>query len=121
MHAAVQQLPETEMLSQIEKECLLACNECAAACLECASACLKEDDPKAMVHCIKLDMECADVCRFAATAIARGDAHMKAVCLLCAQVCKDCATECAKHAMVHCQHCAQACQRCAEACASMAS
>ena len=108
------------MLSQIEKECLLACNECAAACLECASACLKEDDPKAMVRCNELDVECADVCRLAATSIARGDDHMKAVCSLCAQVCKTCATECAKHAMQHCQHCAQACQRCADACASMA-
>ncbi len=108
------------MLSQIEKECLLACNECAAACLQCASACLKEEDPKAMVRCIELDMECADVCRLAAASIARGDDHVKAVCALCAQVCKTCATECAKHAMAHCQRCAEACQRCAVACTSMA-
>ena len=108
------------MLSQIDKECLLTCNECAAACLECASACLKEEDPKAMVRCIALDLHCADVCRLAAASIARSDDHVKAVCSLCAQVCKSCASECAKHAMEHCQRCAQACQRCADACASMA-
>ena len=108
------------MLSQIEKECLLACNECATACLQCASACLKEDDPKTMVHCIERDMECADVCRLAAASIARGDHHTKAMSLLCAQVCKACAAECATHAMAHCQHCAEACQRCAGACTSMA-
>lgn len=107
------------MLSQIEKECLLACNECAAACLECASACLKEVDPKAMIRCIQLDMECADVCRLAAASIARGDGYVKAVCSLCSQVCKACATECAKHAMEHCQRCAAACQRCLGACAAM--
>jgi hypothetical protein len=108
------------MLNQIEKECLLACHECMVACLACASACLKEEDPKAMAHCIALDMECADVCRLAAASIARGDEHMKAVCLLCAQVCESCAAECAKHAMAHCQHCAGACRRCADACTSMA-
>jgi hypothetical protein len=110
---------EIEMLSQIEKDCLLACNQCAAACLECASACLKESDPKRMVHCIKLDMECADVCCLAAASIARGDVHMKAVCSLCAEVCKTCTIECAKHLMEHCQRCAEACQRCSDACTRM--
>src|SRR5450830_803036 len=100
------------MLGPIEKECLLACNECMAACLECAITCLKEDDPKAMVHCLKLDMECADVCRLAAASIARGDDHLNAVCTLCAQVCHACAAECAKHPMQHCKHCAESCQRC---------
>lgn len=108
------------MLSQIAEECLLACNACAAACLECASSCLKEGDPKAMVRCIELDMQCADVCRLAAASIARGDEHLRAVCSLCAQVCVDCANECGKHAMAHCQRCADSCQRCVDACARMA-
>jgi hypothetical protein len=118
--SAVPQHPEIEMLSQIEKECLLACNECATACLECAVACLKEDDPKSMVRCIKLDMGCADICRLAGASIARGDDHLKEVCSLCAQVCQTCATECAQHPMKHCQVCAEACQRCSDACTRMA-
>jgi hypothetical protein len=107
------------MLDEKQKVCLLACNECATACLQCASACLKEEDPKLMVRCIALDMECADVCRLAAASMARCDEHMKGICSLCAQVCDSCATECAKHAMAHCQRCAETCRRCAVACASM--
>ena len=108
------------MLTQIEKDCLLACQQCTAACLTCASACLKEEDVKAMAHCIALDMACADMTQLAAASIARGDEHLKEVCLLCAQVCESCALECARHAMAHCQQCAEACRRCAAACASMA-
>lgn len=108
------------MLTPQEIECLRACNACAAACLQCASACLQEDNPKPMAHCIALDMECADICRLAATSIAWRGAQMQAVCALCAQACETCAAECAKHPMDHCQQCAEACKRCADACRSMA-
>lgn len=108
------------MMSPTEKECLMECQACATACLQCAQACLREEDPKAMARCIALDTECADMCRLAATSIARGDTHMKEVCALCAQVCQACAAECFKHPMDHCQQCAQACQRCADACRHMA-
>lgn len=102
------------MLNQREKECLRDCSECAAACFQCATACLEEEDPKSMAGCIALDMECADMCRLAAAAIARGDKHVKAICLLCADICQSCATECAKHAMGHCQRCADACRSMAQ-------
>ena len=108
------------MMSQKEIEFLSACNECATACLQCASACLVEEDPKSMVPCIKLDLECADICRLAAASIARSDENLKAVCSLCADTCQTCGTECATHVMDHCQRCAEACKRCAEACRSMA-
>ena len=108
------------MLTEKEMECLLACNACAAACLQCATSCLKEDDPKSMVRCIALDMECADICQLAAASIARGDEHLKAVCTLCASACHACAMECGKHDMDHCKHCAETCKRCAAACRGMA-
>jgi predicted transcriptional regulator len=107
------------MLSQVEKDCLLACNQCETACLECASACLKETEPARMVDCIKLDMECADVCRLAAASIARSDKHVREICSLCAAVCKSCTMECTMHLAEHCQRCAEACQRCSDACNSM--
>ena len=107
------------MLNQMETEYLRACNDCAAACLQCATLCLKETDPKPMVPCILLDMECADMCRLTAQAIARDDAHLHAISLLCAEICEKCAAECGKHMMEHCQHCAEACKRCAVACRSM--
>lgn len=81
------------MLSQMELDCLRACNECAAVCLQCASACLQEDDPKAMTRCIALDLECADICQLAAASIARGGNLRDAVCALCAEACETCRTE----------------------------
>jgi hypothetical protein len=106
-------------MSQIEKDCLLTCNQCAAACLDCVNACLEENDQKRMVDCIKLDMECADLCRLAAASIARADKHMREICSLCAVVCKSCTIECTKHLSEHCQRCAEACQRCSDACTGM--
>lgn len=116
----IRQFLEYAMLNQSENECLIECNACAAACLQCASDCIGEEDPKSMARCIKLDLECADICRLAAASIARGDDNMKAVCSLCADACETCGTECAKHPMDHCQRCAEACKRCAAACRNMA-
>ena len=107
------------MLSHKEIDCLRACNECAAACLQCATACLKEDDSTPMVRCISLDLECADICRLAASSIARSAEHVLAVCTLCATACETCGTECAKHEMEHCKHCAETCKACADACRAM--
>ena len=104
------------MLSQIETAYLNACNECASACLQCATLCLKEDQPKPMVSCILLDLECADMCRHTSQAIARGDSHLHAMSVLCAEVCQKCAEECCKHPMCYCQLCAESCKRCAAAC-----
>lgn len=110
----------TILLNSIEKACIEACNECAVACLQCATACLQEADPKPMVRCIALDLECAAICQLAASSIARGGEHMKAICALCAQACSGCATECGKHDMDHCKRCAEKCKRCAAACLAMA-
>lgn len=44
-------------------DCIEPCNGCAAACLHCADACLGEPDIKPMVDCIRLDRDCAELCR----------------------------------------------------------
>lgn len=93
-----------------------ACNQCAAACDHCAASCLHEDDVKSMTRCIALDMDCAQLCRLAAGAMARGSEHASAICKLCAELCEACAEECGRHAMEHCQQCAAACRDCAAAC-----
>jgi hypothetical protein len=108
------------MAHQQYTSCIEACNDCAAACNHCATACLQEPDVKLMARCIALDMECADVCRLAAAAMARGDKHVQAICGLCADVCQTCGDECAKHKPDHCKACAQACHRCADECRRMA-
>jgi hypothetical protein len=99
--------------------CIEACNACADACDHCAAACLKEPDPKPMARCIALDMDCAAICRMAASYMARDSEFAMALCADCAEVCEACGAECAKHKMAHCQECAEACRRCAEECRRM--
>lgn len=103
------------------KNCIDACYECASECDHCAVACLKEEDVKMMVKCIELDLYCADICRLAATFMARGERYAKQICALCADICEECGNECASHEMDHCKQCAEACKRCAQECRKMAA
>ena len=108
------------MLTPSEEACLKTCSECAVACLSCAAACLQEYDPKPMVRCVTMDLECADICQLAVASMARGGEQRKAICALCTQACRSCAAECGIHDMDHCKRCAEACLRCADVCEAMA-
>ena len=70
--------------------CIEACYKCATACDHCSTACLQEPDPAKMADCIRADLDCADICRLAAAAMARGSEHTKQICRLCADICEDC-------------------------------
>jgi hypothetical protein len=96
--------------------CIDACNACAQACDACASACLREDDVKMLAACIRTDLDCAAVCRMAASFMGRGSEFVHETCRLCGQICAACAAECARHDHDHCQRCAAACRRCADEC-----
>jgi hypothetical protein len=85
----------------------------------CSSACLHEQDVKMMARCIALDIDCAQLCRLAAGAMARGSEVSALICNACAAICDMCAEECGKHQMQHCQDCANACRRCATECRRM--
>jgi hypothetical protein len=108
------------MTHQQFTDCIDACNECALACDHCATACLKEPDPRPMVRCIALDIDCAEICRLAVAFMGRGSECAATLCAACADVCESCAEECEKHPMEHCKACAQACRRCAQECRRMA-
>lgn len=97
-----------------------SCIDACYACDHCAVSCLDESDVKNMTRCIKLDMDCAQICRLAASYMARGSEFAQTICQVCADLCEACGQECAKHQMDHCQRCAQACRKCAEACRQMA-
>src|SRR5258706_15032303 len=99
--------------------CIEACNACAVACDHCAAACLQESDPKALVRCIALDVDCAAICRLAAGYMSRSSELSAEICGFCAEVCETCEAECEKHDMDHCRKCAEACKRCAEECRRM--
>ena len=108
-------------MSQAYETCIDACLQCASVCDYCASACLKEANVNEMARCIKLDMECAAMCRTAAQFMSLESEHANMLCQLCADICHACAEECSKHNSDHCRMCAEICYHCAEECASMAA
>ena len=95
---------------------LEALARCIANCEYCSDACLDEDNIKMMVPCIRLDRDCADICRTFYGYLARNSPHAKHLVNECIEICQKCHDECAKHQHDHCQQCAQACQECLEAC-----
>ncbi len=53
-------------------ECIEACYDCAQCCTACADACLGEDDPKSLTRCIRLNLDCADVCADTGAIVGKG-------------------------------------------------
>lgn len=99
--------------------------ECAEACTSCADACLSERMVDELRMCIRLNMDCADVCGTTARVLGRHtgtEPHMNVALLqACMLACRACAEECEGHASMHehCRICAESCRRCEEACARM--
>jgi len=106
------------MAHERNKSLIESLNNCAAECNHCATACLDEQDVKMLSKCIKLDIDCADICQLNASLIARGSEHGYHLLKECAEICEACAEECEKHArhMEHCKACAEECRKCAEEC-----
>ncbi len=104
-------------------ECVEACFDCAQSCTTCADACLGEDDPRLLARCIRLNLDCADVCDATGRIVSRQTAFepemARAALQACAEACRLCDKECeqhGQHGMEHCQVCAEACRRCEQAC-----
>jgi hypothetical protein len=95
--------------------------QCAVECENCANACLNEGDQlPMMVNCIRLDRDCATICRATAELIIRGSDIADKMIGICADLCRRCADECERHDMHHCRECARACRDCEEACKNVA-
>ena len=70
-----------------------------------------------MTDCIRLDMDCAEICCLLASFIAKDSMHANHLLHECAEICEACAEECEKHShLEHCRACAEACRHCVEAC-----
>jgi hypothetical protein len=93
-----------------------AASDCAAACDLCASSCIRDEHAEKLRECIRLDLDCADLCRLVASLAARDSGFVTRIAHDLAEVCDACATECSKHEQSHTQQCALACHRCATAC-----
>jgi hypothetical protein len=102
------------------QECINALFSCAETCDVCASKCLDEENVKNLTKCIRLDADCAQMCRMTASFMSRGSQFSRQLAGLCENVCNACADECEKHKqMEHCKKCAEACRYCAGECNRM--
>jgi len=98
-----------------------AMTDCTQACIADTDADLGEQNVTEMVTCIRLCLDCADICTATVAILSRPAEHdLNATRLLvgaCAAICQSCGDECERHAhMLHCRVCAEACRRCDRAC-----
>ena len=99
-----------------------ALTDCAQACTADVDADLSEQNLAEMVKCIRLCLDCADVCTATAGVVTRQaewDATVARPLLQsCVAICKSCGDECERHAphFQHCRVCAEACRRCEQSC-----
>ena len=99
-----------------------ALSDCAQACIADTEADLSEQNLAEMVKCIRLCLDCTDVCTATMGIVSRQaeyDANVARPLLqACVAICKSCGDECERHAPhhAHCRVCAEACRRCEHAC-----
>lgn len=104
------------------RECLEACYDCAQSCSSCADACLGEESVQELVRCIRLNLDCAEICLTTGDIMARltepDMALLRKQLEACIEACRVCGEECERHAQMHehCRLCAEACRRCEQAC-----
>ncbi|HEX6000416.1 MAG TPA: four-helix bundle copper-binding protein [Hyphomicrobiaceae bacterium] len=102
--------------------CIEECYACAQSCTACADACLGEDSVKDLQQCIRLNLDCADICAASGAIATRrtgsNEQIMRDMLQTCAAACEVCAGECERHASRHdyCRICADACRACEQAC-----
>jgi hypothetical protein len=104
-----------------------ALSDCAQACTACADDCLSEEQVQDLTKCIRLNLDCADVCAATIRVVSRQteyDANVTRPLLeACIAACRSCGDECSSHAEMHehCRICAEACRRCEQACQELLS
>ena len=105
--------------------CIDECFDCSATCTSCADACLGESDVPDLVRCVRLNLDCADVCDATGRVVTRQTEPdvgvVRAAAEACVVACRACAEECDRHAAHHdhCRVCAQVCRRCEKACSEL--
>lgn len=102
--------------------CIDECFSCAQVCIACADACVAEPMVEQLRQCIRLDMDCADLCNATGVLASRrtgsNEPVLRAALEVCTLACARCAEECERHASKHehCRICAEACRSCEDAC-----
>jgi hypothetical protein len=81
-----------------------------------------EEHVAALRQCIRLDLDCADVCAATGAPASRragsNQEVLRSMIETCALACRTCAAECETHARdhEHCRICAEECRHCQQAC-----
>ncbi|MDP9069184.1 MAG: four-helix bundle copper-binding protein [Actinomycetota bacterium] len=107
--------------------CIDACYSCSRTCTSCADACLSEEMVAELRKCIRLNLDCADICDATGRVLTRQTEYdaptSKTQLQACLEICRACAQECESHMdhHDHCRICAEECRRCAEACEALLS
>ena len=103
--------------------CIEACYDCSESCTQCADDCLGEESVQELTTCVRLNLDCADICTATGRVVGRRTGYdpavTSAVLRACIEACRACAEECeihAAHGMEHCRVCAEECRRCEQAC-----
>lgn len=105
--------------------CIDACYDCAQTCTACADDCLAEPEINDLIRCIRLDLDCADVCGVTGRLCSRQTEPdwtiLRGQIEVCADACRICAEECERHAErhEHCRICAESCRECEQACSDL--
>ncbi len=115
--------PEADLAAL--SRCVQACAECVQTCTACADACLSEPQILKLVRCVRLNLDCADLCGATMRVLSRqtqpDSRILTSVLETCLAACRVCRDECDRHAgeHEHCQACAGSCLRCEQACAEL--
>jgi hypothetical protein len=112
--------PTAKMSTELA-EALEAIVDCAQTCSSCSDACLGEPECGDLRRCIRICLDCADVCDVTARLLLRQtESDLRLVRTqveVCVEACRVCAEECERHAEghKHCEICARACRRAEQA------
>lgn len=102
-----------------------AAADCAQGCSTDTDADLSEPHLAEMVVCIRLCLDCADICIATAAVLGRpanwDPRVVRPLAQACMAICGSCGDECERHAPrhAHCRVCAEACRRCEQACGEL--
>lgn len=103
-------------------ECIEMCQRCVASCTACADECLGQADIAQFRRCIRLNLDCAEVCNTVARLVSRRGqpelSSLRALLEAATTICAATASEAQKHAETH-EHCklnAEICLACARGC-----
>lgn len=102
--------------------CIELCQRCVATCTACADECLGQPDIAVFRRCIRLNLDCADVCSAIARLLSRRGqpetSTLRALLEAGTTICAAAANEAQKHgeSHTHCKLTAEICLTCARSC-----